>query len=261
MALIFMNTGEPLTEAALSQVEARLSAALPSDLKTHYLRFNGGRPMPRFFPVDHEWAGVHSFYRIASDGLNSRFEEAYDSYNANEYAPKGFIPFAYDEGGWQFLYSLREETLGQIMLCQWDYFDDPERFIVPLAPSLEAFLKALAEDPEATPLQLSRLRDIGWSFWDPIGLLDPGEAWEGQPFADEYDRYLLAVASMLRDGYSTEECEAFLIEAAVVHMGLGLDRRGKVRPSSEPVSRGPAHATVTAIRAYVADLDADYTGS
>lgn len=109
------------------------------------------------------------------------------------------------------------------------------------------------------PLQLSRLRDIGWSLWDPIGLLDPGESWEGQPFADEYDSYLAAVASMLRDGHSTDECEAYLIQITLVHMGLGTDRDGNIRPGLEKVARGPAKATVAAIRAYVAQLDADYT--
>jgi len=37
------------------------------------------------------------------------------------------------------------------------------------------------------PLKLSRLRDIGWREWDPIGLLPQGDAWESYPeFADEY---------------------------------------------------------------------------
>lgn len=107
------------------------------------------------------------------------------------------------------------------------------------------------------PLRLSLLRDIGWSLWDPIGLLDPGESWEGQPFADEYDRYLLAVASMLRDGLSTDECEAFLVEITVVHMALGFDKDGAIIPERELTARGPAKATMEAIRAYVAELNAD----
>jgi hypothetical protein len=105
-------------------------------------------------------------------------------------------------------------------------------------------------------LQLSRLRDIGWELWDPIGLLAPDESWEGQPFADEYDSYLTAVASMLRDGRSTDECEAFLVEITIVHMALGLDKDGAIIPERELTARGPAKATVEAIRAYVAELDA-----
>jgi hypothetical protein len=47
-------------------------------------------------------------------------------------------------------------------------------------------------------LRLSRLRDIGWSLWDPIGLLAKGANWEGLPFADEYDAYLIDAAGQLR---------------------------------------------------------------
>lgn len=50
------------------------------------------------------------------------------------------------------------------------------------------------------PLQLSRLRAIGWSNWDPIGLLEPGASWANESFADEYDSYLLEGASGLQDG-------------------------------------------------------------
>lgn len=110
------------------------------------------------------------------------------------------------------------------------------------------------------PLQLSRLRDIGWKLWDPIGLLrfeSSGGTWEGKPFVDEYDGYLTAVASMLRDGRSTDECEAFLVEIAVVHMGLGLDREGAVLPDRELAFQETARATVAAIRAYAAELDGD----
>ena len=47
-------------------------------------------------------------------------------------------------------------------------------------------------------LRLSRLRDIGWSLWDPIGLNDFGDDWESVTFADEYDSYLIKVAGMLK---------------------------------------------------------------
>ena len=53
-----------------------------------------------------------------------------------------------------------------------------------------------------TSTALSRLRDIGWKEWDPIGLLAAGEAWDQKPFADEYDDYLRKVAADFRDGGS-----------------------------------------------------------
>ena len=103
---------------------------------------------------------------------------------------------------------------------------------------------------------MSKLRDIGFSLWDPIGLCGPGESWEGQPWADEYDSYLPTVASMLRDGRPEGECVDHLTWVAVEHMGLGTNRAGDVIPEREAAHRAAATVVVAAIRAYAAELDA-----
>ena len=90
------------------------------------------------------------------------------------------------------------------------------------------------------PLQLSRLRAIGWTLWDPIGLEDCG----GTPpegAADEYDSYLVEVAGMIRRGASEEDAASWLHEAA---LGMGLP---------EP-SRDAASRTAAAIRAYLQEI-------
>lgn len=79
--------------------------------------------------------------------------------------------------------------------------------------------------PVPTPptLKLSHLRDIGWTLWDPIGLLRPGQRWDeadALPFADEYDRYLAEAAGMLRRGASDQETVDFLVGIETGHMGL-----------------------------------------
>lgn len=84
-------------------------------------------------------------------------------------------------------------------------------------------------------IKLSRLRDIGWSLWGPIGLLDP----EGRPgrwddeaspsFADEYDSSL---ASQLRLGRLRDEVVAFVVEIETEHMGTGDN------PSARPRAEG-----------------------
>ena len=51
---------------------------------------------------------------------------------------------------------------------------------------------------ERPKIRLSRLRDIGWTTWDPIGLLGQDQLWEDISYADEYDSYLLRAAGMLR---------------------------------------------------------------
>jgi hypothetical protein len=98
--------------------------------------------------------------------------------------------------------------------------------------------------PEHAPLKLSCLRDIGWAEWDPIGLLAKGEPWDHQPFAGEYDRYLLAVASHLRRDWSTAQAVDYLMQMETDHMGLGL----------APTTRARAEAVVSAIQAYLRRL-------
>ena len=82
-------------------------------------------------------------------------------------------------------------------------------------------------DPPLRPrhrLRLSRLRDIGWSIWDPIGLLGPDQKWDDEdclPFADEYDSYLMQAAGRLRNGESALDVASYLADIEVNHMGLG----------------------------------------
>ena len=86
-------------------------------------------------------------------------------------------------------------------------------------------------------LRLSRLRDIGWSLWDPIGLLDNESDWKSAGFADEYDTYLVKVAGMLRNGESRDDAVAYLTRIETDHMGL----------SEAPGTRERAERVVEAI--------------
>ena len=64
--------------------------------------------------------------------------------------------------------------------------------------------------------KLSRLREIGWAKWDPIGLGGLCERPE-----NEYDGYLLQAAQRLWNGASKEEVANYFISVETVHMGLG----------------------------------------
>lgn len=90
------------------------------------------------------------------------------------------------------------------------------------------------------PLQLSRLRAIGWTLWDPIGLAeDGGEPPDGA--ADEYDAYLVKAAGLLRRGATEGQAAAWLQEAAA---GMGLPH-----PSAEAAAR-----TAAALRDYLEEI-------
>ena len=70
-------------------------------------------------------------------------------------------------------------------------------------------------------IEISRLREIGWKLWDPIGLVNDGGS-PDEGWADEYDSYLLHVVSILCRGGSKDEATAYLAGIASKHMGLSV---------------------------------------
>lgn len=85
--------------------------------------------------------------------------------------------------------------------------------------------------------QLSRLREIGWAKWDPIGVGGPENDWP----ADEYDAYLLNAAGQLWNGKSDEEVADYLVKIETENMGL----------AAAPGSRPQALDVVRTMREYV----------
>lgn len=78
--------------------------------------------------------------------------------------------------------------------------------------------------PSSPPkIRLSRLRDIGWSLWDPIGLIEADQSWQDEacrPFENEYDTYLMQAARRLRKGVAEPEVAHDLARIEVEHIGL-----------------------------------------
>ncbi|HVV34423.1 MAG TPA: SMI1/KNR4 family protein [Vitreimonas sp.] len=143
---MFANTYPKLSEVDLDAVEQRLGVALPDDLRDIYLQFNGGRPLRNVFRSASEEYDIQQFLAMKYADDNSSFEGTYeDLAKGNQFFPKGMIPFAVDDAGDYFLYSTRPESFGSIWFNQSDYINDPNRFLVRLAESLNAFLSALRE--------------------------------------------------------------------------------------------------------------------
>ncbi|MDW9479011.1 hypothetical protein GOB57_10085 [Sinorhizobium meliloti] len=97
-----------------------------------------------------------------------------------------------------------------------------------------------------TALDLRRLREIGWTEWDPIGILKNCENWIGQPFENEYDHYLTHVADRAIAGDDDDQLISYLRDVESGDMGLG----------SGDCSTKRAAATVSAIRKYLRDPSA-----
>jgi hypothetical protein len=102
-----------------------------------------------------------------------------------------------------------------------------------------------SEMSELPPLKLSVLREIGWKEWDPIGLKDL----KIECPQDEYDRYMLHIASILRRGCHPEEAVNYLVTMAREYMGLSI------------VSIEDAKNTVKAVQAYLSALSSKAEGT
>jgi len=94
-------------------------------------------------------------------------------------------------------------------------------------------------------VKLSVIRDIGWDLWDPIRLNGSEGGWRRSNAADEYDRYLLRVASSMQSGERDEDLVDYLVRVETGHMGL----------TDTATARSRAKATVTAIREQVEDIN------
>ena len=77
---------------------------------------------------------------------------------------------------------------------------------------------------------LHRLREIGWKYWDPIGLRQfaVGPLTPKWP-EDEYDSYLMKAAGDLWNGKSEQHVTNYLTEIETTTLGLadGVDSSGR----------------------------------
>jgi hypothetical protein len=84
-------------------------------------------------------------------------------------------------------------------------------------------------------IQLSRLRQIGWENWNPIGLGNDDGTWS-EDCADEYDRYLLHVASLMCNDSPVSEGGDYLVHIASKHMGLSHVDAAAAAETSEAIA-------------------------
>jgi cell wall assembly regulator SMI1 len=149
--VVFEETASPLSELDIMRVERRLGIHLPQDLREHYLLHNGGQPRPRFFVKDGEAYDVEKFLPMnTGDKKGSSFENTYVMLvDQTPEFPRGYIPFATDGGGDLFMYSIKPDSFGNIMFNQHEYFEDDDRYVLFLAPTLREFINSLSEEPDA----------------------------------------------------------------------------------------------------------------
>lgn len=87
-------------------------------------------------------------------------------------------------------------------------------------------------------IDLAMIRNAGWTFWDPIGLMHGNEP--PDEAVDEYDSYLVQVVHMFRAGEQETRAIDFLMDIESEHMALG--------PQPDALER--ATKTVRALRSW-----------
>lgn len=144
----FEGTYPPLTAKDIDEFELNFGVRFPEDLRRHYLRVNGGEPIPSTFLIGEDRYDVQEFLAIKYAPAACSLEHMYrELVVENPHFPKDVIPFAVDPGGDFFLYNIANSD-GQILFYNSEYYDDPERSLVLLAPSLSAFLDGLVEEDD-----------------------------------------------------------------------------------------------------------------
>ena len=95
----------------LTNFEKDLNVKLPDSFKKFYLSFNGGIPSHRYFKGNR----IASFCPIKYGGEN-QIENVITSLGEVNRLPQGFIPFAFDSGGWYFCVNLGMSNNGLIYM-------------------------------------------------------------------------------------------------------------------------------------------------
>jgi hypothetical protein len=145
-----VNAGPGVSLADIRKIEARLGLRFPKEFVKLYRKSNGGRPECRYYPIRDDFFGVHEFIPIvARTPHGDHFEKAYnDLVKETEGFPGHLVPFACDSSGDVFCFSVRDQDFGAIFCYVHECFNDPERMVEFMAPSLGVFLSGMRKFPK-----------------------------------------------------------------------------------------------------------------
>lgn len=164
-----IESGEPVNEKDLGDLEAKLGVKLPAQLRSYYLRWNGGLPRPSNISLNKSaWVRLHwkQDAEAARVGVATSLQELFEVNsspsidflrNWNDYKhriPQDVLCFACDPGDSQFLIGIKEHNLGKIYFWERAYQANLGAGEIPsydniadVADSFVEFLLALREEP------------------------------------------------------------------------------------------------------------------
>ena len=135
----------------LDRIEQKFHVKIPAEVREHCLAYNGGYPeKPVFTDKNGDEYSVDLFIPVR-DGRKRPMEETLRLLRADDgVIPDWLIPFAEEDGGNLFCFSVRESDFGAIYYYnhEFEYGEDPEEHVTCLAESITVFINSMTEDED-----------------------------------------------------------------------------------------------------------------
>ncbi len=122
--------------------ETTYKIQLPDVLKEFMLVYGGCRTMEKYFTKGPNLYHISDVLYVKEDPVSASMEAIYKGHLY--YKDHGYIPFAIDTGGWDFNFSIKPESYGQVWVDKFDSGEeDPFEFV---CASFEEFINNLTEE-------------------------------------------------------------------------------------------------------------------
>jgi cell wall assembly regulator SMI1 len=131
-----IESQKSLTLEEIQGFEKKFNVKLPKEFISLYLKYNGGIPTHEYY---NGYALIY-YMPIKYGKETNSIDYKMISLKEAELLPDGFLPFAYDSGGWYFALDLNETNYGAVYVIRNDMADDYPVFV---APSFKELLEGL----------------------------------------------------------------------------------------------------------------------
>lgn len=133
----------------LDRIEKEFHIKIPEAIREHFLSYNGGYPERPVFVCENGDTYIVDYF-MTIEGAKEGMEESIRLLRDDEILPGWLIPFADEEGGNLFCFSVRESDYGAIYYYdhEFEYGEEPEEHVTYVAESLTVFINSLVEDED-----------------------------------------------------------------------------------------------------------------
>ena len=145
-----LGTKDTISESDFLDLEKKYNFTFPSSVRNHYLSYNGGYPEKSLFVGDGGEEYVVDYFIPLVNEKGQSLYSILHLLDEEKIKPDWLIPFADEEGGNLFCFSIHKKDVGAIYYYrhQFEYGDNPENHITYLSKSLLDFINSLVEYEE-----------------------------------------------------------------------------------------------------------------